>query len=177
VIVRCAAGEPALVVLHSPARHHAAPMRRVYIVSIAAGVILFLIVSGLLARVWSAESAERSAIAELLRDEARGDVGAAVQRINGCAADASCAARIAAEVAALKHRGSVSVLQLLPSTGFALGGTLGTARVAWNVGGSLPIIQCVRVQRTGNVLSGLHVRLLAVTPKLGASDATCPARI
>jgi hypothetical protein len=172
---------PALRVAGAPAgalaRHHAAPMRRLYLLLIAAAVLVFVVVSALLARVWSAESAERSAITQLVSDEARGDQAATLRRIEGCAASSTCRAGVAADVAALKHGGSVSILQLLPSSGFSIGETRGIARVAWNVGGSLPIVQCVSVRRTGNVLSGLHVQLLAVTGRLQNSDSTCPSRV
>jgi hypothetical protein len=137
-------------------------MRRTYLfAAIAAGIVLFLVISGLLARVFSANSAEQAAITALVSAEARGDVNAIL--------------RAASNAARLKHPGSISILELNPSTSFSIAGHLGTARVAWNVGGSLPITQCVRVHRTGNVLSGLRVELLAVTPRL-ASDAVCPTR-
>ncbi len=172
---------PALRVASVPgallARHDAAPMRRLYILLIAAAVVVFVLVSGLLTRVFNAEGTERSAITEFVKAEARGDQAAALAKIHGCAASPSCRAGVAADIAALRHSGSVSILQLLPSTGFALGGTRGIARVAWDVGGSLPIVQCVDVRRTGNVLSGLHVQLLAVTARLQHSDSTCPSRV
>ncbi|MBV9716836.1 MAG: hypothetical protein JOZ64_15780, partial [Solirubrobacterales bacterium] len=65
-------------------------------------------------------------------------------------------------------------IQIQPSAGFSLGSTLGTARVAWQAGGSLPIVQCIRVRRAGNAVSGFNVQLLAVTPRI-RSDADCPA--
>ena len=97
-----------------------------------------------------------------------------VARIKGCAVDAGCRARATANATALKHSGSVSILQLQPSAGFSLTSTLGTARVAWNVGGSLPIVQCVRVRRAGNAFSGLRIELLSISPRL-PGDATCPS--
>ncbi len=148
-------------------------MRRLYIVGIVVGVVLFLAISGLLARVFSADGAERGAITSLLTAQARGDARGMIDRIDGCEQDASCRARAVRNAAALKHAGAVSIIQLSPSAGFSLTSTLGTARVAWNAGGSLPIVQCVRVRRAGNALSGLRIELLAISPKL-AGDATCP---
>ncbi len=149
-------------------------MRRLYIiVGIGVGVLIFLAISAVLARVFSVDGAERSAILALVQTEARGNASGVVGRIDGCQQDAACRARAEANAAELKHRGSVSILELNPSAGFSLTSTLGTARVAWNVGGSLPIVQCVRVRRAGNVLSGLRVELLSITQKL-AGDATCP---
>jgi hypothetical protein len=49
------------------------------------------------------------------------------------------------------------------------------ARVAWQAGGSLPIVQCLRVRRAGNAVSGLRVELLELSRRI-ASDADCPAR-
>jgi len=148
-------------------------MRRLYLFGIALGVLLFLAISAVLARVFSVDGAERSAITSLVQIEAKGNADGVINRLDGCAQDAACRARAVADAAVLKHSGSISILQLEPSAGFSLTGTLGTARVAWNVGGSLPIVQCVRVRRAGNALSGLRVELLSISPKL-AGDATCP---
>jgi hypothetical protein len=150
-------------------------MRRAYVLAIVAAIVLFLVISALIGRAFSANSAEQAAITALVSAEARGDVNAILGDITGCRASAACRERAASNAARLKHPGSISILELNPSTSFAIAGTLGTARVAWNVGGSHPIVQCVRVRRTGNVLSGLHVDLLALTPRL-AGDAVCPAR-
>jgi len=150
-------------------------VRRVYIVGILVGVLLFLVISAVLARVFSANSAEQSAITSLVQSEAKGDVSGIVDQIQGCRTDPSCRRRAAVNAAALKHAGDVSIIQLQPSTSFSLGGTEGTARVAWNAGGSLPIVQCVKVRRAGNPISGLSVQLLVVSKRI-ASDSACPAR-
>ena len=150
-------------------------MRRIYIVGIAAGILLFLVISAVLARVFSANSAEQAAITSLVQSEARGDVNAIVGAVQDCRTDPGCRQRAALNAAALKHAGAVSIIQLQPSTSFSLGGTEGTARVAWNVGGSLPIVQCVKVRRTGNAISGLRVELLEISPRI-KSDTACPAR-
>ena len=67
------------------------------------------------------------------------------------------------------------MIELDPSASFSLGSTLGTARVAWRIGESLPIVQCVRVRRAGNLLSGLRVELLEISRRI-PSDKACPAR-
>ena len=148
-------------------------MRRLYLLLIAAGIVLFLFVSALLARALSVDGAERSAVTDLIQAEARGNTQAVITRITRCRQSAACQARAAHNAAALAHPGSVSIVQLQPSAGFSLTGTVGTARVAWIVGGSLPIVQCVRVQRAGNVLSGLRVELLEVSVRI-KSDTDCP---
>jgi len=150
-------------------------MRRVYIVGIAFGILLFLVISALLARVFSANSAEQSAITSLVQSEARGDVNAILGEIRGCRTDPSCRTRAAVNAAALKRAGAVSIIQIQPSTSFSLGGTEGTARVAWNVNGSHPFVQCVKVRRAGNPISGLRVELLEASRRI-PSDADCPAR-
>jgi hypothetical protein len=152
-------------------------VRRAYLLGlIAVALVLFLVVSALLARAFSVDSAERSAITGLVQAEARGDASAVVSRITGCTGNAACRARAAAATRALEHPGTVSIIQIQSSAGFSLGGTVGTARVAWTVASSLPIVQCVRVRRAGNVISGLSVHLLALTRRIIPSDRACPAR-
>jgi hypothetical protein len=150
-------------------------VRRVYLLLIAAGLVVFLAVSAMLARVWSADGAESAAITTLVKDEARGDQAGVIGQITGCVVDAACRTRAAANVAALRRPGSVSIITLQPSTGFSLSGSTGTARVAWLVGSSLPIVQCVRVRRAGNAISGLRVELLTVSLRI-QSNKDCPTR-
>jgi hypothetical protein len=150
-------------------------VRRTYIAAIAAAIVLFLIISALLARVFSANSAEQSAITSLVKDEAHGDTGAVIGDIAGCDVSETCRTRAGYNASTLKRPGAVSIIQIQPSTSFSIAGTQGTARVAWNAGGSLPIVQCVRVRRTGNVISGLKVELLEVSRRI-KSDTPCPPR-
>jgi hypothetical protein len=148
-------------------------MRRVHLVLIAVGVLLFIAISVLLARAFSVDGAERSAITDLIKAEARGDVAAVLSQIMGCAQRPVCRARVAANVAALKRPGSVSILQLQTSSGFSLTGSTGTARVAWKTGASLPIVQCVRVRRAGDVINQWRIDLLELSARI-KSDADCP---
>jgi hypothetical protein len=150
-------------------------VRRVYLLLIAVGLLVFLAASAMLARVWSAGGAETAAITTLVKDEARGDQAGVIAQITGCGADSQCRARAAANVAALRHSGSVSIITFQPSAGFSLTGSTGTARVAWLVGSSLPIVQCVRVRRAGNAISGLRVQLLTVSLRI-RSNTDCPPR-
>jgi hypothetical protein len=150
-------------------------VRRLSLLLLAVAVIVFLVVSGLLARAFSANGAEQSAITSLLRAEARGDAKSMLGEIAACRVRPACRERVARLAATLRQRGTVSILQMQPSTDFSLTSTLGTARVAWRADGSLPIVQCVRVRRAGNALSGLRVRLLEISPRI-QSDALCPSR-
>jgi hypothetical protein len=151
-------------------------VRRGWVVLIGLGVlIVFFVVSAILARVFSLDGAESSAITALVKDEAAGNEAATVSQIVGCARRPLCRAGMGADVAALARSGTVSIIQIQPSAGFSLGSTVGVARVAWRVGFSLPIVQCVRVRRAGDAITGFQVQLLAVTPRIH-SDADCPPR-
>jgi hypothetical protein len=150
--------------------------RRYLLIAIGAGVVLFLVISGLLARVFSVDSSERSAITSLIEAQARGDGNAMLTQMHGCAESIICRERVAVDAARLRHPGAVTIITIQTSAGFSLTSTTGNARVAWTAGGSLPIVQCVRVRRAGNVISGLKVQLLALTRKL-PGDAACPSQI
>jgi hypothetical protein len=151
-------------------------MRRRHLIAlIVVGAILFLAISGLLARVLSVDSAEQGAITSLVQAEARGDSHAMIAEIDGCSQSPACRLRASENAAALARRGKVTIIELNTSAGFSLASTLGTARVAWHAGNGLPIVQCVRVRRAGNVFSGLHVELLEISLRI-KSDADCPAR-
>ena len=151
-------------------------MRRRYLLTlIALGALVFLAISALLARAFSANAAEQSAITDLVKAEAAGNQAAMLARIEGCARSEFCRMRVAHDAAELKRSGEVSIINLQPSTSFSLSGTVGTARVAWRAGSSLPIVQCVRVRRSGDVISGLHVQLLELSARI-KSDSPCPAR-
>jgi uncharacterized ParB-like nuclease family protein len=150
--------------------------RRQKIALLVTVVILFLAVSAVLARVWSGDGAEQSAVTALVADEARGDAAAMIAAMTGCTGDPTCRARVAADAATLKRAGPVSVLQYQASTGFSLTSTRGAARIAWEVvDKTRPIVQCVRVRRAGNALSGIHIELLEISARLNSS-AGCPKR-
>jgi hypothetical protein len=142
---------------------------------VVVGIIAFLVISALLTRALSADGAERAAVTSLVQAEVRGEVTRAQDQVRGCRATPACHARVAANVVALRHPGTLAVLQLETSTGFSLASTRGTARVAFRIGNSRPIVQCVRVHRAGNVLSGLQIELLSVSAPL-KGDASCPGR-
>jgi hypothetical protein len=149
-------------------------MRRGKIVSlIVAGVVVFLVLSALLARALSVGGAEDSAITDLVRAEARGDVNGMVRLVYGCASAPGCRARAQYNAGALRRAGPVSIVLIESSAGFSLSSTIGTARVVWLAGPSLPRVQCVRVRRSGNVLSGYTIKLLRVSVRI-KSDTACP---
>lgn len=137
---------------------------------IAGGVLVFLVVSFLLARWLALENVERDDIVALLAAEARGDAKAMLAQLRGC--DRSCQAIVAGDARRLKRAGTVLILADQSQTAYSLTGAVGETRVAWKASSNrLPVVQCVKVERSGNVLSGLVIRLLAVgAPIPGTAD-------
>jgi hypothetical protein len=138
------------------------------------GVLAFLTISAGLARVLSANGAEREAIGDLLRAQARGDAAGVVARIHGCARTAACRASATANARRLRSAGKLQIVRLDLSTSFSLGGSRGPARVVWKTPQRLTVVQCVEVRRAGDVLSGLHVELLRLSAPI-AREASCPS--
>jgi hypothetical protein len=132
--------------------------RRRKLLLAAVGVVVFLAISLLLARYLSTENRERDAVYALLRDQARGDAPAMLADLEGC--DARCRADVRANARRLARAGEVKILAYQSSTSYALGSAEGPTRVAWTiVGRQLPVVQCVDVRRTGNVLAGRGIKL------------------
>jgi hypothetical protein len=151
-------------------------MRRPYLIAlIVFGAVLFLVISALLARALSVGGAEQAAITSLVEAEARGDSHAMAALIKDCGQSPACQQRVAQDAAKLARKGRITILQLNQSAGFSVSSTVGTARVAWRAGNGLPVVQCVRVRRAGDVLSGLHVELLEISAKINGG-AYCPRR-
>jgi hypothetical protein len=146
--------------------------RRILVVVLVA--VAFVAVSAALARVLSANEAERGAITELLKAQARGDVPDVESRIEDCAREAACRATAAANARELRSPGELDVVRLDPSTRFSLGGgASGTARVVWRTPTRTTVVQCVEVRRAGDVLGGLHVELLALSRPIDR-ESSCP---
>jgi hypothetical protein len=136
--------------------------RRRLVTLIAYGAIVLLAISFLLARYLSTENRERDAVYALLRDQARGDARAMLERLDGC--DARCRANVEANARRLKRAGEVKILAYSSSTSYSLGHAEGPTRVAWTiVNRQLPVVQCVQVERTGNVLAGATINLLRLS--------------
>jgi hypothetical protein len=139
---------------------------------LALGVVVFLAISVLLARFLQTENVERDAEVALIQAQARGDVKAMLDRLSGCRRSPSCVATVKANVAnpRLERRGAVKILQLTSPTAYALFGASGRTRLAWTVIGTLPVVQCVAVRRTGNFLSGIDVQLTALSAPIPNED-------
>jgi hypothetical protein len=141
--------------------------RRTAVLIVAAfGLFVFLGLSFLLARGLSGASAERSKVLDVLQAQARGDAGAVLAQLPACRAEPACVRVTEARVARLKRPGEVEILNYEPSTRLSLTRRTGTGRVAWRAGGSLPVVQCVRVRREGP-LTGAGVTLLALSDPIG----------
>jgi hypothetical protein len=131
-------------------------------------VVVFLLVSAGIARALSAASAERGAIGEIIRVEAKGDAAGVIARLDGC--DPACVRTQRRNARRLMRRGVIRVLNLEPSTRFALGGVRARTRVAWVQEGGKPVVQCVGVHRTGDVVRGFHVRLTSLSAPIGGES-------
>jgi hypothetical protein len=138
----------------------------------AVAVLCFVAVSAVLARWLTTENRERSAVLELLRDEARGDAAAMLGRLEGCAGSPRCRASVTASARELRRRGEVKILAYTSGTRYATGEATGLTRVAWGiVDRGLPVVQCVEVRRTGSVLAGHSITLLRLSRPIGRESA------
>jgi hypothetical protein len=137
---------------------------------IACGVVVFLLLSALLARWLGLENVERDDIVALLAAQAHGDSAAMLAQLPGCVG--RCRANVIEDARRLKRAGTILILADQSQTAYSLTSSVGETRVAWKATGSvLPIVQCVRVQRSGNAISGLTIRLRAVSlPIPGTAD-------
>jgi hypothetical protein len=151
-------------------------VRRRWLILAIPGLAVFLAISALLARAFSLPNAEQAAVTDLVTAEAHGDPAAMIAELRGCTSSSACRAAIARDIQRLRRTGVVQIAEFNPSASFSLTSATGVARVAWTAGGSLPVVQCVEVHVTGNVISGQTVQLLALSPQLGGS-ATCPPRL
>lgn len=151
-----------------------ASRRRLRIVAILVGGALFLAISGVLARWLTVENLERDSDLELVQAEARGDASAMIAKLYGCRTSPGCRSAVT-RLAADPHvhrSGSVKILNLESPTAYSLTGATGKTRFAWTVIGTLPVVQCIEVRRTGNFLAGIHLRLLSISPPI-AGEGEC----
>ncbi len=130
---------------------------------ITIALVVFLVISGLLARFLATENVERDDVLSALRAETVGDERALFVQLSGCRAVPDCVSDVQFNAAHLRRSGSVKIVSLTSSTAYSLTGATGLTRVAWVVIGNLPVVQCVRVRRTGNFFAGVSVTLLALS--------------
>jgi hypothetical protein len=129
---------------------------------IVVATALFLLVSGILARWLSLENVERSDVLSLVQAEARGDAQAMFAQLHGC--HAHCQSDVTRDARTLRRAGTVQILAYHSPTAYTLTSAIGETRVAWEIANShKPVVQCVRVWRRGNAISGLSIRLVSVS--------------
>lgn len=127
------------------------------------GIVLFLAISGVLARFLAAEGVERDDVLAVLQAQAAGNAQGMLDRQAGCRRRPACVARTRANATSLRRPGALKILTLSSATAYALSGATGKTRVAWTVIGTPPVVQCVLVRRTGDFLQGISVVLLSIS--------------
>ena len=148
--------------------------RRALALIIVPGVLLFLVISGLLARFLSVENLERDSDLALVQAQARGDAASMFDQLTGCRAERACTLQVQANVInpRLRRRGEVKIISLESPTAYALDGATGRTRLAWTVIGTPPVVQCVDVRRTGNFLTGVKIALLSISAPI-ENEGSC----
>jgi len=146
------------------------PVKRFAVISLC--VLVFVAISILLARFLSVENSERSELEALLRAQARGDVNGMLARLSRCRLSPACVATVRADAVSLRRPGEVKILSVKSRTSYSLGAASGKTRIAWIVIGRLPVVQCVKVRRSGNVIAGIDVKLFAISTPI-ANEADC----
>jgi hypothetical protein len=141
---------------------------------LAFGVLVFLVISVLLARFLQVENTERDADLALIQSETKGDVQGMLSQISGCRSSAACVASVKANAANPRtHRaGEAKILLLNSKTSYLLFGGTGKTRFAWTVLGSNPVVQCIDVKRSGNFLTGITVRLIGLSAPI-SNEGDC----
>ncbi len=142
-----------------------------------AGLAFVILASIVLARFLEAENVERDADAAVLRAEVRGDAAGMLANLSGCSHESWCVARVRANAASprLRRKGAVKILLINSKTSYTPFGATGASRVAWTVIGTLPVVQCINVKRTGNFLTGIHVHLLSISAPI-ENEGVCGKR-
>jgi hypothetical protein len=141
---------------------------------IALGVIVFLLISALVARFLTSDNLEREQDVALIEAEAKGEVASMIDKLSGCRENPSCVAlqHENASDRRMRRAGEVKILTLTSATANSPTGATGKTRIAWTVLGKLPVVQCIDVRRTGNALSGVHVTLLNLSRPIN-NEADC----
>jgi len=126
------------------------------------GGFVFVGISVLLARGLGATGTERERVLELLQVQARGSANGVLAKLPQCATEPACVTTVRARAAKLARPGPVEILNFQPSV-----------RLALRAGKALPLVQCVRVERS-SALAGGGVRLIAISGPIGLESACTP---
>ena len=139
-------------------------------VAVFVTVVLLLAVSVFVARWLVVDTVERNKIERLLDAQARGDAASMAEEIRGC--DPACRTSLDVLASRLRGPGDVEIVRYDSGTSHAVGDETKPTRVVWRRGDRIPVVQCVRVRRTGTVLTGMSVTLLDLSGPIGL-EASC----
>ncbi|MEI7625004.1 MAG: hypothetical protein WCK06_02540 [Actinomycetota bacterium] len=103
----------------------------------ATAVVVFLVVSLILARLFATANTERTAVVDAIRAQS------------------------------IAHPGTFKLLRYDGPSKFSIASRSAAARVVWRVGTTLPLVQCVTVARAGNLLTGFDVTVIKVGAPIG----------
>jgi hypothetical protein len=146
--------------------------RRRLIVIAAPIVVAFLAISFFVARFLTNENTERDALFALVQHEAAGDLPGVLSRLDAC--DAVCQAKVRAFLPRVTGAGTVKIARLDSGTAYSVGTKQGWSRIVWVHGvDARPIVQCVRVERSGSPLTERSVSLLRLTAPLADNEDSC----
>ena len=146
------------------------PARILMILGIA---IAFIAISLGVGRMLAASGAERSQLEQVIRAEAKGDSAGLAALLPACGAGTACRAQVDEVIAKVGAPGQpLEILQIDGGTGSGAGSADGTARIAWHAGTRLPTVQCVKVHRSGDVISGFGIQIVSVSQPI-AREGTC----
>lgn len=141
---------------------------------ILAGLLVFVAGSLAVGRILAARGAERSLLEGVIRDQAKGDANALADGLPNCGTGTKCRAETQALVAKVGGPGKpLEILQITGGAGSGPGAAEGVARIAWHTGDSLPVVQCVAVKKSGNVVSGFTLSVERVSKPI-AREGACP---
>ena len=145
-------------------------------VLIVLAVAVFLAASFGVTRYLNNDTVERAKVVELLRDQARGDAPAMLERLQGCD-DPACVAIVRANAARLRRDGEVKIALYQSQTAHALRSRTKYTRVVWfpSGGEAQTTVQCVLVRRAGNAIAGMTVSLLRITAAFRDRESSCPS--
>lgn len=142
---------------------------------IVLATIVFLVISGLLARWLSTEGRERDELLGVLRTQVDGDAQRMLAAMDpSCRASPACTAQVRRNTARLRLAGELKILNVQSETAYAFGSATGQTRVVWTVlDRGIPTVQCATVRRGGNVLSGRSISVLALSAPI-ERESSCP---